>query len=161
MLPKGYVIMKRRKKEVSFLRRVGTYLLDLVIFYFSIYIPFMLVYYNSAGILMGGDVSYYQELLNSSFEPVLIVGFYSFFILFFVYLSIFEYSSNATPGMAFLGVEIGPKNISYLQAVVRNLAKSVFLSLLIVDILPLLFGNRQRFSEILSNTYVYYLGDKK
>ena len=123
----------------------------------------MFIYYFKVGIPLDLGFDSYQTLAgNNLFTVPIMAGFFAFFMLFFVYLSLFEYFSNATPGMTLMGISVGPDKLTFGQAFLRNVTKSLFLSLLIIDIIPMFLSeNQQRFSEILSRTYVYSVSGRK
>ena len=145
-----------------FWKRLAAYAIDLAIVYFLFYQIFLMIYLPRVGFPVTDNASQLEAFVSSNptaYMQALVAVFMGLFLLW-VYLSVCEKNLGYTFGKQILHivtVSKAGKPLTYKQAFLRNLTKSVFFFLLPLDYLGSLFSkNRERISEYLSHTKVIY-----
>ena len=136
------------KNDIApFWKRFIAYILDSLIINLIIVLPFK-------GIL---DSVYKGNLFKMGFNDIksaiLIITVMSFLTLF--YWVLLEYRTQQTIGKYLMNIYVMSTNkkFSFLQIVIRNIAK-ISAPLLILDVVYMFYNNNQRYTEKLSETRV-------
>ena len=136
------------KNDIApFWKRFIAYILDSLIINLIIVLPFK-------GIL---DSVYKGNLFQMGFNDIksaiLIITVMSFLTLF--YWVLLEYRTQQTIGKYLMNIYVMSTNkkFSFLQIVIRNIAK-ISAPLLILDVVYMFYNNNQRYTEKLSETKV-------
>jgi uncharacterized RDD family membrane protein YckC len=146
-------------------KRLAAYLIDTVFFYFVFFQIFIGIYISSIGIPLDAG---YTELSNYlATHPVasgkVLIGFFGAAIVYLFYFTMTEKEFGTTLGkwvMKLRVVSLSGNSLSYSQALVRNLTKTVLLPLLPIDALGVLITKeKQGFSDIITGTRVIYRGE--
>jgi len=127
-------------------KRFAAFLIDLLIFYFLIFVPSSFVFFYSAGLR---DFTSLEGLEGPSVSFLFLSSF-----LFLLYKSSFEFSFSQTPGKYFLSLEV--RGIEkFGDALLRNLP-FLFPPFFLFDLFPLVTSD-QRLFERISHTQVLYV----
>ena len=143
-------------------KRAVAYIIDLAVYYFIFFQIFMMIYIAATGIPFSEDVTAIQNYIE--FNPELGVKMFTGFVgTTFVFLFYFVLTERVLGGsfgemiMKLKVVAIDGEEISYWRAFLRNLTKSVFIPLLVFDVVTLFWTKeQQRLTEIISGTKVIY-----
>jgi uncharacterized RDD family membrane protein YckC len=145
-----------------FWKRTLAFIIDFALVYFVFFQLFMIIYASMTGLPIGGDVGAlqsYMQLKPEISEKVFVTLVAGTFILLF-YFTLMERVIGSTVGKKLLNlsvVSLHHNRINYVQAIIRNLTKSILLPLLVFDMIWIFFTkNKQRFSEIFAGTKVIY-----
>lgn len=144
------------KVIASFEMRALAYLIDVIVFFFLILTPFSSIYYELSGINIE-NLTINQSLNSPVIFNILMIGYFACILIFVFYLSSFEYLLGATLGKKMLGLSVisKSKKLSLMQAIIRNLTKTVFINALAFDCFLLIFDReKRRVSDFISNTLV-------
>ena len=145
-------------QKAPFWRRAAAYLIDVTFFYFFLFQIFIAVYLPKVGLGLD-DISAMGSYINSSPDASMrmIVGVVSSLFVFLAYFMLFEKNFGTTVGKKIMKIKIDKKDMTYKDAFIRNLTKTILIFLLPLDLLGLaLYG--QRFTEKWTNTKVIYSG---
>ncbi|MDD3151148.1 MAG: RDD family protein [Candidatus Gastranaerophilales bacterium] len=132
------------------------FLIDLLVFFFLILMPFSSIYYEMSGI-NPQEISVSESMDNPRIFGILMVGYFACLLIFLFYLSAFEYMIGATIGKRMIGLSLAHKDkkMSLWKAILRNLAKSVLFNFLVFDCFLMLFDpQKRRISDFLAGTIV-------
>lgn len=146
------------------LKRTFAYLIDLAIFYFIFFQIFMMIYINITGIPAAGSIGMFEAYIAENAEAAtkVFTGFVGSLFVFLFYFMVTEKVLGASMGKHFLKLKVVALNnreITYWQAFVRNITKTVLFPFLVFDILGIFWtANKQRLSEMLAGTKVIYSG---
>jgi len=144
------------KVIASFESRAFAYLIDVIVFFFLIIIPFSSIYYELVGLNV--EALTIEQAMNSpKILNILLIGYSASVLIFIFYLSSFEYLLGATIGKKVLGLMVVSKSkkMSLLQIILRNLTKTVLLNVLAFDCFLMIFdAEKRRVSDFLANTLV-------
>jgi uncharacterized RDD family membrane protein YckC len=107
-------------------------------------LPYMsILFYNLNLPIDSLDIS----LLEDKYLFVSVIYSFTNLLIFLFYLTISEYLINATFGKKLMNlkvISIKKRKLSFFQAMLRNLAKSVFLQLFLFDCFPMIFDKQKR-----------------
>jgi uncharacterized RDD family membrane protein YckC len=144
------------KVIADFNTRALAYIIDLLIFFFMILMPFSSIYYEMAG-LNAETLSIDESMDNPAIFSILVIGYFSCLIIFAFYLAIFEYALGGSIGKKMLNLSVisKSKTLTLAQAIIRNLSKTVLFNLLAFDCFLILFDSqKRRVSDFVANTLV-------
>lgn len=147
---------KNVKVIADFNVRSLAFLIDVIIFFFLILMPFSSIYYEIAGIDVE-NLTIDEAMNNPEILGILGIGYFSCLIIFAFYLSAFEYLFGGSVGKKMMNLTVVGKNkkLTLFQAVIRNLSKSVLINLLPFDCFLMIFDpQKRRVSDYLANTLV-------
>ena len=134
----------RNVKIANTNKRVIAYLIDAIVFMTFFSLPYMsILFYNLNLPIDSLDIS----LLEDKYLFVSVIYSFTNLLIFLFYLTISEYLINATFGKKLMNlkvISIKKRKLSFFQAMLRNLAKSVFLQLFLFDCFPMIFDNQKR-----------------
>ncbi len=122
------------KEDAPFSRRAGAFIIDMIVFYFLLYAPFISVFQEVSGIkdeLITADYLLSHPQITASLAAASL----SSLVIFCFYLSLMEYAAGATVGEQLMGLSVTQAKIWDLVA--RNLTKSILIALLPLDLLGL------------------------
>lgn len=142
----------------TFSKRALAFIIDLIFFYFILFQPYYLVFSYYANIPLDLDL---ESLMNNSdlANTLNIIATTGAFILFF-YFVMFEKNLGWSIGKKLLSLKVTDlkgKEITYFQAIIRNLTKCFFPLAFLIDILPMFFNPlKQRLTEEIIKTKVKY-----
>lgn len=149
----------KKFKSAPLSRRFGSYLLDLLIFYFIFFQPFVAITGYFSGITTESIVycsdnhgkSYCIPVINFATSVVI-----SSLFIFLLYLVLLEKFVGFTLGEKILRLKI-VGNRDFTRIFLRNITKSILVVLLPLDLISMFFTkDRQRYTEVLSGTKVIY-----
>jgi len=133
------------KKRSFFLTKRGiAYLLDLLIINLIIIVPF-------GSVLKDYEIGLFS--FSFSQDLILSISIIIILVLMLAYFSVLEYKVQQTIGKMIMGIYVKSKNLTFKNALIRNITKP-FLFLLILDSLFLFGKGKKRFTEKISNTEV-------
>ena len=147
---------KNIRVVADFNLRALAYIIDLLIFFFMILMPFSSIYYNLVGLNVE-ELSIEESMNNPLILKVLIIGYFSCLVIFAFYLISFEYLLGGSIGKKMLNLTVisKSKNLSLTQIIIRNLTKTVLFNLLAFDCFLMIFDSqKRRVSDYLANTIV-------
>jgi uncharacterized RDD family membrane protein YckC len=132
-----------------FIKRSLAYLIDLIFFYFVLFQLFNIIFYPMVG-LSFSDVNAFTSYVmsNNMAMAKFAAGITTALFVLLAYFMLFEVELDTTLGKYIMHLKLN-KEITYWQAFLRNLTKSVLFFLLPIDAIGfLLFG--KRFTELLA-----------
>ncbi|HDQ60019.1 MAG TPA: RDD family protein [Candidatus Woesearchaeota archaeon] len=141
-------------------QRTAAYIIDVLIIYFSLFQIFMYIYVGKTGIPTAGSVQELHAYMISSpsVYSKMLIALFALLVILWTYFSVSEILIGTTFGKGLFSIFVASSNkekITADQIFLRNLIKSLLFFLLPLDLLGVAFNrNKQRFSEILSNTMV-------
>lgn len=147
-----------------FIRRISAVLIDLILLYWIILIPFERII---AGMIPSG-ISYSDAFLYLQQNPALldlmliVIGIFS--LLSWLYFSILEYKLGATAGKLLMRIRVSgqkkDESPTLPQSILRNMIiifLYIFWPVVVIDALVALFNHhRQRATEMFSRTRTIY-----
>jgi uncharacterized RDD family membrane protein YckC len=155
-IPKNFV----RTKSAPIIRRAGSYLIDLLIFYFIMFQPLAILTLSYSGMSVDTlTACSKQEVLNSFCEKVVVYStmiFSAALFILFLYLVMFEKFVGSTIGEKILGLRV-IGDTRFRSMILRNLTKSILIILLPIDMIGIAIKkDGQRFTEKISKTKLIY-----
>ncbi|MDD4353710.1 MAG: RDD family protein [Candidatus Nanoarchaeia archaeon] len=144
------------KVVANFNMRALAYIIDLLIFFFLILMPFSSIYYEVVGLNV--ETLEMDEIMNNSeIFALLAIGYFSCLAIFAFYLISFEFILGGSVGkkMLQLSVVSKSKTLTLRQVILRNLTKTFLFNLLAFDCFLMIFDlQKRRVSDFLANTLV-------
>jgi uncharacterized RDD family membrane protein YckC len=143
-------------------KRAVAYIIDLAVYYFIFFQIFMMIYIAATGIPFSEDFTAVQNYMavNPELSMKMFTGLVGTTFVFLFYFVLTERVLGGSFGemiMKFKVVAVNGEGISYWQAFLRNLTKSIFIPLLIFDLVTMFWTKEhQRVTEIISGTKVIY-----
>jgi len=132
---------------VSLQKRGAAFLMDCLIFYFVIFIP----YFSALMFSMGIYEPSLDIIFNETIMSGLSAGLGIIFLFFMFYKSSFEYVFSQTPGKYFFKIKVEGVS-SFGKSLLRNIV-FLFPPLIFFDVFSLIVSD-QRFFEKITNTQV-------
>ncbi len=129
-------------------KRALAFIIDLMVFNFIIYSPFMAAFQASSGIT-DELLTIEYITLNPEILGAVIGALGASLVLLLAYLTLFEFFLGITVGKQFLKIKVvSIKERSFIPFIARNLFKSLLFPLLPIDLLGIIFSkNKQRFTD--------------
>jgi len=142
-------------------KRVMAYIVDLLVCFFFIAMPFYTYYMSAANIPEMTDVDKLMD--NQALFTPIYTGSFAVLGIFWMYLSLCEALMGCTLGKKLFNLHVVNteyKKISVHQALWRNLTKSILLDFLIFDVFLMFFDKQhRRISDFVLKTLVIRLSD--
>ena len=151
------VNLKKISSKVPLSRRVGAYIIDLLIVYFIFFNIFFSVSAYFLDITQEQMEICAEDPTAGTCERVGMFATYSLIaglLILWFYLGLQEAYLGKTFGESLLGLRVD-KKINLKTALFRNLTKSIFIVLLPLDIFPI-FKLNLRWTEIITKTKLIY-----
>jgi uncharacterized RDD family membrane protein YckC len=148
--------VKNIKTPANFSQRSLAYIIDLLVFFFMILIPFSSIYYETSGVRIE-LLTIEQAMEIPEIFSILIIGYCTSILIYSFYLASFEYFVGWTIGKKMIGLEVIGKNkkLGLFQAVLRNLTKTIFFNMLPFDCFLMIFDpHKRRVSDFIASTLV-------
>lgn len=164
--PEEYVINLHNEEvetvNAPFSRRTIAYIIDSVFFYFVLFQIFSSIYLPLTGVPLEAGISEMQTYMASHPDAFgkIMIGMSGGSVVYLFYFVLVEKELGTTLGKAVMGLKVvsaDNRTISYYQAIVRNLTKTILLPFMLIDLLGMFWtGGKQRFSDVLVGTKVIY-----
>jgi len=143
----------------SIIKRFIAYLIDLLIFYFAFFTPFLSIYAFLSNLPISSELNVLKNYILNSPEAYLklLVAYFGGLFLLLAYFTFFEALLNSTLGKKLLNLKVvsDKSKISFVSAIIRNLSKSVLFFILPYDTLLAIFNpSKKRFFDFLAGTKV-------
>lgn len=158
-MPEYKIVLPKRKVRIiaAWQKRVLAYVIDLMFFFFVILSPFLTLFYSIAGIPIE-TVNIDEIYENTQLFTIFSVSEYAAYFLLFFYLVGAEYLFGFTIGKKLMNLNVVSNDFSkpsMFNIIIRNLTKSLFLTLLLFDFVPLMIDvRRRRVSDYIAKTLV-------
>jgi uncharacterized RDD family membrane protein YckC len=147
---------KNVKVVANFNLRALAYIIDVLVFFFMILMPFSSIYYEIVGLNIN-ELTIDESMNNVEIIKLLFIGYFTCLIIFAFYLISFEYLIKGTIGKKMMNLTVISKSnkLNLTQIILRNLTKTVLFNLLAFDCFLMIFDNqKRRISDYLANTLV-------
>ena len=144
------------KVVADFNLRSLAYLIDLLVFFFMILMPFSSIYYELVGLNIE-ELTIDASINNPEIFKLLIIGYFACLAIFAFYLMSFEYLIGGSVGKKMMNLTVMSKlkTLSLTQIIIRNLTKTFLFNLLAFDCFLMIFDTqKRRVSDYLANTLV-------
>lgn len=144
------------KVVADFNLRALAYIIDLLVFFFMILMPFSSIYYELVGLNVE-ELTIDESMNNPQIFSIIIIGYFACLLIFAFYLMSFEYLLGGSIGKKMMNLTVISKlkTLSLTQIVIRNLTKTLLLNLLAFDCFLMIFdAQKRRVSDFLANTLV-------
>jgi len=141
----------------SIIKRFIAYLIDLLIFYFAFFTPFLSIYAFLSNLPISSEFLKNYILNSQEAYLKLLVAYFGGLFLLLAYFTFFEALLNSTLGKKLLNLKVvsDKSKISFVSAIIRNLSKSVLFFILPYDTLLAIFNpSKKRFFDFLAGTKV-------
>jgi uncharacterized RDD family membrane protein YckC len=148
--------VKKIKTPANFSQRSLAYIIDLLVFFFLILMPFSSIYYEVSGARIE-SLTIEQAMEIPEIFAILIIGYFASILIFSFYLASFEYLIGGTIGKKMIGLEVvgKSKKLGLGQSVIRNLSKTVLFNFLPFDCFLMIFDPyKRRISDFIASTLV-------
>ena len=122
------------KVVADFNLRSLAYLIDLLVFFFMILMPFSSIYYELVGLNIE-ELTIDASINNPEIFKLLIIGYFACLAIFAFYLMSFEYLIGGSVGKKMMNLTVMSKlkTLSLTQIIIRNLTKTFLFNLLAFD----------------------------
>jgi len=153
------IVLPRKEFHViaSVRKRILAFLIDFMIFFFFIMTPFLSIYYVTSGVPV--DKITIDALMNNlTLFRIARIGDFATYAIFFFYLVSSEALTGSTVGKKLIGLSVinnSGRKPSLFQLIVRNLSKSLVVTMLPFDAMLMFFDSRhRRLLDYVSSTMV-------